>query len=112
MSEENLELEEEKEPTVEEFKKIVTDSEKEGTVVFQTFMGLMGMPVEEIIKQPTDGLLYDLNRDKATILSNISAEDQFNKWVNDYAVAVVISKLKEYYDMYQILVAKLIEEKE
>ena len=79
---------------VEEFRKIVVEEEKKGNVVFQGIEGLMGMPVKEIIKQPTEGLLYDLNRDKATILTNINAEDQYNKWVNDYAVAVVIGELK------------------
>jgi len=78
----------------EEFKKIVLEEEKKGNVVFQGMEGLMGMPVKDIIRQPTEGLLYDLNRDKATILTNISGEDAYDKWVNDYATAVVIAELK------------------
>ena len=48
------------------------------------------MNIKEFIKQPADGILYDLNRDEATILTFI--EDP--KWVNDYAVCKVIRALK------------------
>lgn len=44
----------------------------------------------ELIKQPTGGLLYDLNRDQVTILSSLDDP----KWVNDYASSMVIVELK------------------
>ena len=47
--------------------------------------------LEELIAQPTQGLLYDLNRDSATVLTFIDDP----KWVNDYAVGLVITRLKE-----------------
>ena len=75
-------------------KELVLQKEKEGKIVFMTFDGPMEADLEEIIKQPTEGLLYDLNRDRATVLTFI--EDP--RWVNDYACCLVISKLKEYYD--------------
>ena len=53
--------------------------------------------LEEIIKQPTEGLLYDLNRDRATVLTLMDDP----KWVNDFAVGLVITKLKKYYDKSQ-----------
>ena len=75
-------------------KELVLNAYKEGKVVFMTFDGAMAAPLEEFIKQPTDGLLYDLNRDEVTVLSLIDDP----KWVNDFAVAKVIRRLKERVD--------------
>jgi hypothetical protein len=75
---------------IEEIKKLIMDAEKEGNVVVWTIEGLASMPLSEIIKQPTEGLLYDLNRDKATIWTLMKDD----KWVNDYACALVITALK------------------
>jgi len=77
------------------FRDLVLQKEKEGKVVFMTIEGPMVADLEEFIKQPTEGLLYDLNRDRATVLTFIDKEPKF---VNDYAVGLVISKLKEFYD--------------
>jgi hypothetical protein len=73
----------------EEFKEFVLQNSREGKVVFMTVEGAMSMDLDEIIKQPTEGLLYDLNRDKATVLSWIDDP----KWVNDFAVSMVITEL-------------------
>ena len=82
--------------TKEEIKDLLLEEEKKGNIVFNTFEGLMSMKLDDIIDQPTEGLLYDLNRDKATIFSNMGT-DNYNKWINDYAVALVITRLKEHY---------------
>jgi len=74
-----------------DFKDLVLKKEKEGMIVFITFDGPKEVDLEKFIKQPTEGILYDLNRDRATVLTFI--EDP--KWVNDYAAGLVISKLKE-----------------
>ena len=74
----------------EKFRDYVLEREKEGKIVIATFDGFAEANIDEIIKQPTEGLLYDLNRDKVTILTFI--EDK--KWVNDYACMKVIEKLK------------------
>jgi len=84
------------EKTMEDFKQLVLQKEKEGKVVIITWDGLMFLDLEKIIKQPTEGLLYDLNRDKATVLTFINETPA--RWVNDYAVGLVIARLKEYYD--------------
>jgi len=63
---------------------------KKGNIIVVTIEGLQGMPLKEFIKQPADGILYDLNRNEAKILTFI--EDP--KWVNDYAVCKVIRALK------------------
>ncbi len=75
----------------EAFKDMVLEEAKKGNIVIMTVEGTMTAPIEGFIKQPTLGLLYDLNRDSATILTFIKDV----KWVNDYACMLVISKLKE-----------------
>ena len=75
----------------EEIKELVLSKEKEGKVVINTIEGLVSYNIEELINQPIGGLLYDLNRDRLTILTFIKEE----KWVNDYACMLVIKKLKE-----------------
>ena len=75
----------------EKFKKLILQKEKEGKIVFMTIDGPMVAGLEDFIKQPTEGLLYDLNRDRVTVLTFIDNE----KWVNDFAVGLVIGKLKE-----------------
>ena len=64
---------------------------KKGNIVVAGIDGLQGMPIKEFIKQPVEGMLYDLNRDEATVLTLIDNP----KWVNDYAVSKVIVALKK-----------------
>jgi hypothetical protein len=60
-----------------------------------------------IFHQPTDGLLYDLNRDEATVL--ILIDDP--KWINDYAVCKVIRTLKKRIDELNFELGELQREK-
>lgn len=78
------------EPPFESFKNHVLEKEKEGTVVLMTVEGSVEVNLDDLVKQPAQGILYDLNRDKATVLTFIDDP----KWVNDYAVGLVITKLK------------------
>lgn len=75
--------------TKEDLKKIILDAWKDGYVVFASFDGLHKQKLEEFIKQPLEGMLYDINRNTATILTFINNP----KWVNDFA----LTKLLEYY---------------
>jgi len=68
----------------------ILEEYKKGNIIVATIEGLQGMQIDEFIKQPAEGMLYDLNRDEATILTFI--EDP--KWVNDYAVCKAIRVLK------------------
>jgi len=79
----------------EEVFKIIREQELNGHVVFSTFEGLQGMKLDDMIAQSTDGLLYDLNRDKATCATFIKQEEDGGVWVNNYACALVIARLKE-----------------
>ena len=60
-----------------------------GNLVYADIEGLKSINFEEFIKQPLDGILYDINRETATIFTFIDDP----KWVNDFA----LTKLLEYY---------------
>ena len=74
----------------EELRDYIWQKEKEGVVVLALFVGYGEIKVDDLIKQPAEGILYDLNRDSATVMTYLDEP----KWVNDYAVGVVIKKLK------------------
>ena len=58
-----------------------------GNVVFWGLPDeLMSAKLEEFVKQPAEGMLFDLNRLEEIALSFIADR----KWVNDFAVAMVI----------------------
>lgn len=73
--------------------KILSEYEK-GNIVVATIEGLQGMKLSDFINQPVGGMLYDLNRDEATVLTLINNP----KWINDYAVCKVIRALKDKID--------------
>lgn len=56
--------------------------------------GVISQRLDDFFHQPIEGILYDLNRDFATILANI--EDP--KWINDYALSKVVVELKRRLD--------------
>jgi hypothetical protein len=78
----------------ENFKDMVLKEYDKGNIVFMTIEGPMCMPLNTFIKQPIDGILYDLNRDPEVVLAYIYDE----KWVNDFAVSMVIKELKRQLD--------------
>lgn len=73
--------------------KILSEYSK-GNIVFTTIDGLCSINIDEFIKQPAEGILYDLNRTEPVVLAFI--EDV--KWINDFAVAKTINALKEKID--------------
>lgn len=76
--------------TAEELRDYILSEREKGNVVFHGLPGqLMSAPLEEFVKQPADGILYDLNRLEEIALTFIDDP----KWVNDFAVALVIRKL-------------------
>lgn len=79
------------------FSELVLAERAKGNVVFLAIDQVMSMPVKDIIKQPADGLLWDLNRDEATALSFMDEEGMIH-WVNNFAVALVIKELKRQLD--------------
>lgn len=73
-----------------EIKDKILNEYKNGNIVLATSEGLQVSKLCDLLNQPIDGLLYDLNRDEATVLTFIDDP----KWVNDYAVCQVIRALK------------------
>lgn len=68
----------------------ILEEYKKGNIIIASALGLEGHKLSEFIKQTTEGLLYDLNRDELVVLTFIDDP----KWVNDYAVCKVITALK------------------
>lgn len=89
---------------------LILENEKKGIVVFMGIEGAMGAEIKEFIQQPADGILYDLNRDKVTLLSQYSQDNI--RWINDYAVAVTITALRAEIERLQGLIARLKEDGE
>ena len=84
-----------------ELKDKILKEYKNGNVVIATHEELQGTKLSEFIKQPIDGLLYDLNRNEAVVLTFIDDP----KWINDYAVCQVIRALKSRIDELERVVS-------
>ncbi len=79
---------------MEKIKDKILKEYENGNIVVSGFDGLRCVPLSEFIKQPIDGILYDLNRNESVVLTFLHEP----KWVNDYAVAQVIRALKSRID--------------
>ena len=75
--------------TKEELRKLVVDEWNKGYLVFQTIEGINKCKMEDFVKQPVDGQLYDINRDYATCMTLLGEET----WLNNLAAM----RLIEYY---------------
>lgn len=71
---------------------VVLKEEKDNNVVLMTADGIVKIDIDKLIDQDADGLLYDLNRDKASLIT-IAKSGKNKRWINDYACALVIEKL-------------------
>lgn len=78
-------------PAHESVRDFILEESKKGNVVFMGLEGPMVAPLDEFIKQPAEGILYDLNRLPEVVLTFIDDP----KWVNDFAVSMVIRRLRE-----------------
>ena len=77
----------------QEMKELVLEQEKKGRIVYQALDEIVSADLDAFVRQPTEGLLWDLNRDRVTAITWIEAGE--TGWVNNYAVALVIAKLKD-----------------
>lgn len=87
----------------EELLGMIMEAQKDGKVCFATCDGIMKQDLNTFLEQSAEGILYDLNRDKATTIALARSADSFigRRWINDLAVAFVIRKLKEELDKYK-----------
>jgi len=86
-------------------KKKILSEYKKGNIVFSGIEGLQVMNLSEFIKQPVEGILYDLNRNEAVVLTFLPDP----KWVNDYAAAQVIRALKSRIDELEEIDSESVE---
>lgn len=70
------------------------EEEEKGNIVYNTPFGLYSAELDTFLSQSAKSMLYDLNRDFGTILTQI---DDI-KWVNDYALSKVVIELKKRLD--------------
>lgn len=76
---------------MEELKEWILNYYREGKVVYQSSLDEAQIVLmEKFIRQPTSGILYDLNHDVTTTLTSMP-----KTWINDLAVAYVIRALKD-----------------
>ena len=76
---------------MESIKEKILEEYRKGNIVVATSEGLSVCKLSEIIKQPAEGILYDINRNESVILTFIPDP----KWVNDYASSQIIRELKK-----------------
>jgi len=76
---------------MEDIKEKILKEYEKGNIVFSGIEGLQVAKLYEFIQQPTDGILYDLNRNEVVVLSFLNDP----KWINDYAVSKTITLLKQ-----------------
>ena len=84
----------------EELKDLVLNEWREGNIVFRTIDGLHKQKIDEFVKQPIEGQLYDINRDMATCMAFIDEP----MGVNNLASHVL---LRYYYDKCEKLKQRL-----
>jgi hypothetical protein len=84
----------------EELKDLVLEEMKNGYIVYRTIEGLHKQKIEDFVKQPIEGQLYDINRDMATCLALIDEP----MGVNNFASCLL---LKYYYDKCSKIEEKL-----
>lgn len=76
----------------EELVESIFNNAKKDIVIFWAEDGAHFVELKEFIKQPSEGILYDLNRDLAT-LATLAKKSKSLKFVNDFASAYVIKYL-------------------
>lgn len=79
---------------MEEIKDKILEEYKNGNIIVATSEGLQISVLSEFIKQPAEGILYDLNRIEPVVLTFLPDP----KWINDFAVCKVIRALKSRID--------------
>lgn len=77
--------------SAKKLKDLIVKEYKEGYVIVADFNGLSKIKMSDLLEQPLDGILYDINRNEATIMTFLPDL----KWINDYASMAIIKELYE-----------------
>lgn len=86
----------------ENIREIVQQAIADGKICYRTVVGIEAMSIEEFVQQPLEGMLYDINRDRATVMTFLDDA----KWTNDLA----LTQLLEFYYNENIRLKKEIEQ--
>lgn len=86
---------------MDDLKKDILAEYEKGNIVVASVDGLQVCKLEDFIKQPVDGMLYDLNRLETVVLTFLPDP----KWVNDYAVSKVLRAMQAKIEELQHLLA-------
>lgn len=86
--------------TKEEIAKLIIEQWKEGYIVFETIEGLSRCKMEDFVKQPLEGQLYDLNRCMSVVLTFLGEAP----WNNEYGMVRLV---QYYYDRCKELEERL-----
>lgn len=73
-----------------------------GKICFATIDGICSIDIDKALEKPLNDILYDINRNKATILASINDV----KWVNDLALTTI---LENYYNKVMTQKEKLLK---
>lgn len=88
---------------MDDLKKDILAEYEKGNIVVASMEGLQVCKLDDFIKQPVDGMLYDLNRLESVVLTFLPDP----KWVNDYAVSKVLRAMQaKIEDLQRLLDAK------
>lgn len=68
----------------------VSEAKREDKIIFLTSEGPCEAKIEDFIKQPAEGILYDLNRDLATLYT-LFKESGDIRYINDIALVNVFT---------------------
>ena len=94
-------------PEIEQLRDKILKERDAGNIVFGGLPGdLMTASLDDFIKQPADGILYDLNRLEEISLTFLGDP----KWVNDFAVALTIRKIMAENERLRAVNAELVSE--
>ena len=86
----------------ENIREIVQQAIADGKICYRTEEGIYSMPMVEFVQQPLEGMLYDINRDRATVMTFLDDPE----WVNNLA----LTELLEFYYNENIRLKKEIEQ--
>ena len=84
----------------EELRELILSEREKGFIVFETIDGLARCKLDEFVKQPIEGQLYDINRDMATCLAFLGEQT----WTNNMACNTLLTY---YYERCKELEKKL-----
>ena len=85
-------------PRTDELRNKILSEKGKGNIVFHGLPNqLLTASLVDFVKQPADGMLYDLNRLEEVSLTFLDDP----KWINDFAVALTLRKLVEQRDQLE-----------